>query len=140
MKGLTIGQIAKQANVTPDTIRLYERYGLLDTPSRSMSGYRQYPEASVIHLRFILRAKAIGFTLKEIGEILALRKTSIHTCDDVRKKAEIKHQQILGKLDELRKLEVALRTLIDTCETHDPNDLCPIITALEQADKTQGSK
>lgn len=137
MSGLTIGQVAKQTHLSHDTLRLYERMGLIEEPPRMANNYRQYPEETITRVKFIIRAKDMGFTLKEIGEILAIRKTSNHTCDEVRKKAESKRQQTLKKIDELKRLEVALSTLISTCETHDHHDLCPILSALEQADKKE---
>ena len=130
----TIGQVAKLAGVSHHTIRLYERYGLIQEAPRAANGYRQYPKDTVARLKFILRAKDMGFTLKEIGELLAIRQTSRSTCDDVRKQAEKKLQHILLKIQELKKLNTALSTLIAICKTHDLNDPCPILTFLEQAD------
>lgn len=128
---LTIGQVAKQAHVSLDTIRLYERYGLIKEPQRAANGYRQYPGEVIDCLKFIARAKHMGFTLKEIKELLIIHQTSQHRCGDVKQRTQDKLKQVHEKIDELRQLETALQQLLNTCEQHQPNDLCPLFTTLK---------
>src|SRR5919199_5139981 len=90
MAALTIGQIARRAGVGVETVRFYERQGLLEEPARKESGYRQYPEDVVARLRFIKRAKELGFSLKEIKELLALRVDPATTCAEVKARAQAK--------------------------------------------------
>ena len=130
MTTLSIGQVAKQTGVTHDTIRLYERYGLIEEPPRAANGYRQYPESAVARLCFIKRAKLIGFTLKEIGELLEIRRTSKNTCDDVRSQAEEKLDNIETKIKELQRLKKALNLLIKTCRSNHIDTECPLLNAL----------
>jgi len=80
MESMTIGKLAKRAGVGVETIRFYERKGLLPEPPRRYSGYREYPESAIDRVRFIRRAKELGFTLKEIGELLELRIRPGTTC------------------------------------------------------------
>ena len=90
MEALTIGQLARQAAVGVETIRFYEREGLLAEPERRPSGYRQYPAEVVRRVRFIRHAKELGFTLKEIQELLELRVDPVSSCADVRRHARAK--------------------------------------------------
>lgn len=126
----TIGQIAKRAGVSNDTIRLYERYGLIEEPPRAKNGYRQYSSDTVDQLVFIQRAKHMGFTLKEIQELLSIQHTSKQSCAEVRQKAQQKLQQIDEKLQELKQLEKVVKKLIRDCEKHRPDELCPIFISL----------
>lgn len=131
MLTLTIGQLAKALSISTDTIRLYERQGLIAKPPRSENGYRHYPANAVARLRFIQRAKTMGFTLKQIGELLAIQRSSQHTCDEVRQKAQHKLLDIELKLNELQRLKAALETLVHTCETPHADDVCPLLQVLE---------
>src|SRR4051812_35457550 len=97
-KGLTVGQVAGRAGVGVETVRFYEREGLLERPSRLPSGYRQYDAGVVARLRFIRRAKELGFTLNEIGELLSLRLDPDTTAADVRRRAEGKLADIEAKI------------------------------------------
>ena len=108
MQPLTIGQLAKQAEVGVETVRFYERRGLLDEPPRRKSGYRQYAWDTVARLQFIRRAKELGFSLKEIGELLCLRVDPKTTCDEVKKQAAAKIADIDAKLQDLRKMKATL--------------------------------
>ena len=92
MKSLTIGQLARNGGVGVETVRFYERKGLLAEPDRRPSGYRQYDEDVVDRLRFIRRAKELGFTLNEIKELLSLRIDPTTTCADVKSRAEEKYK------------------------------------------------
>lgn len=128
---LTIGQVAKKTQVSLDTIRLYERYGLIKEPRRAANGYRQYPEEVIDCLKFISRAKHMGFTLKEIKELLVIHQTSQHRCGDVKQRTQDKLKQVAVKIEELRRLEHALQHLLSSCGQHQPNDLCPLFITLE---------
>src|ERR1700738_3595298 len=87
---LSIGKVARRAGIGVETIRFYEREGLLAAPARRDSGYRLYPERVIGRIRFIRRAKELGFSLKEIKELLQLKRNSSSTCEDIREKAEAK--------------------------------------------------
>lgn len=131
---LTIGQVARRGGVGVETVRFYEREGLLERPSRRLSGYRQYGEGTVARLRFIRRAKALGFTLKEITELLALRVEPGITPADVKRRAEAKIADIEAKLRTLRRMQKALAKLTAACSGHGHIGDCPILDALERED------
>jgi MerR family transcriptional regulator, copper efflux regulator len=90
MESMTIGKVARLGGVGVETVRFYEKKGLIDKPPRRVSGYRQYPKETVQQLRFIRRAKELGFTLKEIKELLALRLDSEKTCADIRHRQKLR--------------------------------------------------
>src|SRR5437660_11848398 len=120
MKPLTIGQVARSAGVGIETVRFYERQGLLTEPARKESGYRQYGEDVVARLRFIRRAKELGFSLKEIAELLALRVEPETTCAEVRTKAEAKIVDVEEKIQALRRIKKALVKLTTACSGRGP--------------------
>lgn len=128
---LTIGKVALLAEVGVETIRFYERKGLIDEPPRLESGYRQYPEETVSRLRFIRRAKELGFTLKEIKELLALRIEPDTTCEDIRHRADAKIGDIEAKIGTLKKMKKALVKLTLSCSGSGPVGECPILEAME---------
>ena len=132
MKPLTIGQVARQAGVGVETVRFYERQGLLEEPSRRESGYRQYPEDVVSRLRFIRRAKELGFSLKEIKELLALRVDPSTTCREVKEQAEAKIGDIEEKIHSLQRMKKALVKLTAVCGGRGPTSECPILDALDK--------
>ena len=129
---LTIGQLARRAGVGVETIRFYERQGLLQEPPRKASGYRQYPEETVARVRFIRHAKQLGFSLREIGELLALRVDPAKSCADVKARAEGKMKDIDVRIGELRKMKRALQRLAAECSGRGPTSDCPILEHLEQ--------
>lgn len=131
MSTLTIGRLAHAAGVNLETIRYYERRGLLPRPPRRESGYRQYPPDSAARLRFIKHAQTLGFSLSEIGELLALRVDAQTACDEVRQRAEHKVAEIEQKLKTLERMRQILSTLIEHCHTQEPTGECPILTALD---------
>ena len=131
MKPLTIGQVARRAEVGVETVRFYERQGLLEEPARRESGYRQYPEDVVARLRFIRRAKELGFSLKEIKELLALRVDPTTTCAQVRSKAAAKLADVEQKIEALRRIRKALVKLTAVCRGRGPTSECPILDALD---------
>lgn len=134
MQSLTIGQVARAAHIGVETLRFYEREGLIAEPPRRRSGYRQYPPDTVRRVRFIRRAKDLGFTLNEIGELLSLRVQRNTTCADVRAMARAKIADIDAKLDEFGKIKSALEQLASSCRGKGPTSACPILDALDQED------
>ncbi|MFO0800543.1 MAG: heavy metal-responsive transcriptional regulator [Gemmataceae bacterium] len=130
MKALTVGQVAKRAGVGVETVRFYERQGLLDEPARKESGYRQYGDDAVAVLRFIRRAKELGFTLNEIKGLLALRLDGSATRSDVRVQATAKVEGIEAKICDLQRMRDALSGLIAACHGDGPATGCPILEAL----------
>lgn len=131
MNGLTIGKVAEQAGVAVDTVRYYERSGLLPEPPRRDSGYRIYQADTVKRLRFIRRAKMLGFTLPEIGELLALSAPRA----DVRKvkhAAQLKLELLDQKIAELERIRAGLRKLVAHCPGHGDSSDCPILNALNK--------
>lgn len=129
---LTIGQLARIAAVNVQTIRYYERLNLLDPSARRPSGYRLYGQEQERRLRFIKKAQALGFTLREIAELLILRIASRACRDNVQKRAQAKLLQVESKIQDLRVLARALKTLIQTCEAGQSTDRCPILMSLEE--------
>ncbi|MGH8772262.1 MAG: MerR family transcriptional regulator [Burkholderiales bacterium] len=132
MKTLTIGKLARSAGTRVETIRYYERKGLLDQPSRTASGYRQYSLDAAARLRFIRQAQVLGFSLKEIGELLSMKITPATTCADIKQKAESKIANIDDKMASLRKMKRALEKLKSECTGRGPIGECPILDALER--------
>lgn len=132
MEDLTIGKVAGQAGVGVETVRFYEREGLLEQPPRRPSGYRQYPQEAVLRLRFIRRAKQLGFSLREIKELLLLRVGGGTSCSEVRRRAEAKIAVIEEKIEALNRIRKGLTDLVDACSARQPTDPCPILAALEE--------
>jgi MerR family mercuric resistance operon transcriptional regulator len=132
MKPLTIGKVAQRVGVGIETVRFYERQGLLNSPARSpSSGYRLYESAVITRLQFIQRGKELGFTLNEIKELLSLRVDRGSPCKSVRAKAEAKLADIDGKLEALRKMKKALLRLTQACGRTGGRSECPILVALD---------
>lgn len=132
MNTYTIGQLARRSGIGVETVRFYEREGLIPEPPRRPSGYREYPEETLSRVRFILRAKELGFSLKDIHELLELRVSKKSTCADVRKRAEVKIAEVREKLAMLREMETALVKLTAACRGRGPQSSCPIIEILEE--------
>ncbi|HHK60563.1 MAG TPA: MerR family transcriptional regulator [Desulfobacterales bacterium] len=130
-EGLTIGRLARQSGVGVETIRFYERQGLLPPPARTPANYRIYPEQDVRRLRFIRRAKALGFTLREIRELLDLRHRPDASKKEVRQRAEAKIADLDRRIEELARIRAALQHLVSACDGHGPATDCPILDALE---------
>lgn len=131
MERLTIGELAKQGDVNLETIRYYERQGLLPKPPRTPSGYRQFPSDSVRRVRFIKRAQELGFSLREIKELLTLQATSGATSADVRERAMTKIADIEGKIETLRAMKKALAQLTAACCGEGSVSECPILESLD---------
>lgn len=134
MDHLTIGQVAKNAGVNVETIRFYERQGLIGKPPRRLSGYRQYEPDIVRRIRFIQRAKELGFSLREITELLSLRVARGSTCADVRARALSKMKDIDAKITVLQGMRGALVRLSEACVGRGPVSECPILDALDPED------
>ena len=133
MKSLSIGKVAQLAEIGIETIRFYEREGLIAEPPRRESGYRQYPEDTVARLRFIRRAKELGFSLKEIKELLSLRIGLQTDCADIQERAEVKIHDIERKIQTLQRMKKALANLVAACPGRGPVRDCPILDALEDS-------
>lgn len=131
---MKIGEIAEQAGVSVQTVRYYERRGLLPEPKRTRSGYRAYGPADVQRLSFVRRAKDLGFTLSEVGELLELRVRSGTSAADVRTSAVRKLESTRRKMRDLRRIAAALERLISTCDAHGAPEACTLMHALETDD------
>jgi MerR family transcriptional regulator, copper efflux regulator len=112
---MTIGRVAGAAGVSIDTIRFYERQGLIEKPRRNFSGYRNYSDAVLDRLRFISDAKRLGFTLKEIKELLSQGVKSTAECGPVTRKAEAKLAEMNDEIARLQRLRVTLRKMVEAC-------------------------
>ena len=128
---VTISEAARRAGVGVETIRFYERKNLLGTTVRDASGYRRFGREDLNRIRFIRRAKDIGFSLAEIRELLDLRVDTGRRCEDVRRKAEAKMSDIEERIRSLEAMEAALRRLAALCIGEGPAGDCPFLDALE---------
>lgn len=134
MKGMTIGKLAKLTGLSAETIRFYERQDLIEPPVRADSNYRIYPEEEVVRLRFIRRAKNLGFTLSEIRELLNLRHDPRATKADVKQRTLAKIEDVTRKIDDLARIRGALARLAACCDGKGPLEECPILQALDNED------
>jgi MerR family mercuric resistance operon transcriptional regulator len=135
MEHLKTGELAKRARVNVETLRFYEREGLMPEPPRRRSGYREYPAESVQRIRFIKRAQELGFSLREVRELLALRVEPGTTCADVRHKAQAKVTEVRQKIADLKAIERVLKTLTARCSGEGPLSDCPILESLNETTK-----
>ena len=129
MHSLRISQLAEQAGVGIDTVRYYERSGLLPEPPRRPSGYREYPLQSLQRLRFIRRAKALGFSLEQIAGLLELSDQRGDVAA-VKRLAQQRLGEVEAKLLELQRIRDGLRGLVKACPGHGATEQCPILQAL----------
>ena len=127
---MKIGELARAAGVPIDTVRYYERQGLLPLPARTASGYRQYGHDDAARLRFVRRAKALGFTLEEIRELLGLSARREADMAGMKAAAMQKLADIDDKLAELQRMRAGLDSLIASCPGHGALEHCPILDAL----------
>ena len=130
MSSLTTSQLAKAAGVNIETIRYYEKRGLLPEPSRRASGYRQYSEDFVFRIRSIKRAQQLGFSLDEINELFALRVAPHSACEEVKHQTMQKIDQVREKIHILQQIEQTLVELVVACEQRESTSECPILDAL----------
>lgn len=138
---LTIGKVARQMEVSTDTLRYYEREGLIHPSAKTESGYRLYDQDSLLRLRFIKQAQQCGFTLADIAALLLLRGSQSACCSDVRTLALEKKLQLEAKIKMMKNMSQALDHLIGECtDGRRPVDDCPILTALEVANAGERSK
>lgn len=125
---LTIGALASTVNVNVETIRYYQRVGLIDIPAKPQQGYRRYPASTAQRIRFIKRAQELGFTLQEITELLTLNDGD---CEEARTLAEHKRDVIQQRIADLHAMHQALTKLISACQSNTNNqDHCAIIETL----------
>lgn len=125
---LSIGQLAKRAGVNVETIRYYQRRGLLEEPVKPLGGQRRYPADMAKRLRFIKRAQALGFTLSEVGDLLTLDDGC--ACAETRALAARKLTLIEQKMTELASMRQVLGGLVQKCDLGTAGAACPIIEAL----------
>lgn len=139
MTQLTIGKAAKSAGVGVETIRFYERQGLIDQPHQPHSGYRRYGPEILRRIRFIQRAKGLGFSLREVSELLALRVKRTGSCAAVRSHALSKIEDIDAKIAALQSIRSALLRLSEACAQPGPRLDCPILDALDSNERARES-
>ncbi len=132
MESLTTGKLAKKAGVNIETIRYYERRGLIPKPRRRESGYREYSDDMVTRIQFIKHAQDLGFSLKEIQELLSLRLDPGTPCAKVKNRTEMKIKDIDNKIKSLQEMKKALVKLTKACSGKGPVTECPILEALEK--------
>lgn len=132
MNALSTSNLARQGGVNLETIRYYERRGLLPKPPRTPAGYRTFDPEAVRRIRFIKQAQALGFSLKEIRELLSLRLDPRRSCGDVRARAEAKLADIEEKIASLHAMKETLARFIAACSGRGPISACPILEALDE--------
>ena len=138
MNNLTISQAAAKAGVGVETIRFYERKGLIEQPPKPLdTGFRVYPEETVQRVRFIRQAQEIGFSLREIEELLSLRADPSADCSDVRERAAAKLEEVDQKMEQLGRIRSALNELIAACPGRGALRSCSIMESLVAA--TEGT-
>lgn len=123
-----ISHVAKELDINVETIRFYQRKGLIAQPQKPAVGYRCYPEQTLNRIRFIKRAQQLGFTLDEIANLLSLND---RPCGQVQDLAELKLCAVKDKIADLQRLENALMALVMQCQSNDDDNHCPIIEALQ---------
>lgn len=132
MSDMTIGKVARAVGVGVETIRFYERRGLIEQPPRPEGGgYRVYSGETVRRVHFIRRAQELGFSLREIADLLTLRTTHNADASDVRRRATTKLQDVDQKIERLQRIREGLTTLLDSCPGAGPLQCCSILDALE---------
>ena len=129
---MQIGELTAKAGVNSETVRFYERKGLLPRPLRQPSGYRLYDEETLKRLRFIKGAQVIGFTLREVRELMELRVGPGRTCSDVKDRVEERLQDVNAKLRHLRSMKKAMQRLTAMCADEQLSGECPIVAALDE--------
>lgn len=132
---MKIGEFAGRAGVAIDTVRYYEKQGVLPPPVRRASGYRSYAEEDVARLRFVRRAKALGFTLDEIRGLLDLSDRREDDMGGLKAAATAKLADVEARIEELSRIRDGLHTLVDACPGHGALQQCPILHALDEETK-----
>jgi len=131
---LTIGKLAKHADVSIDSIRFYERKGLLEEPTRTESNYRVYSREAAKRLRFIKKVQKLGFSLGEIHELLAVSHDSSASKADIKQITREKIADVRSRIEDLTRMLKALEQLDGCCDGHGPLGECPILKSLEEED------
>ena len=134
MQTLTIGKLARETGVAVETLRYYERRGLIAPCRRTASGYRLYQPDASRRLRFIRRAQALGFSLAEIGELLSLHEHPEQDMGSVKRLAQAKIDNIAAKVADLERMRAGLEALTDRCPGHGSTADCPILASLLEND------
>lgn len=135
---LTVGRVARQAGVNPQTVLYYERRRLLSPARRSEAGYRLYGPETAQVIVFVKNAQELGFTLDEVSELLRLRVDRRSRCASVKKKAQARLRMVREKISGLRAIERTLGRLLKTCVARGTTDACPILESLEPRRKSNG--
>lgn len=128
---MKIGDLASAAGVNPQTVRYYEKRGLLPKPRRTDAGYRRYDSSSIVRLRFIRRAQAVGFSLREIDQLLSLRYDDASSCNEVKHIAAAKATEVRERIAQLRIVERVLNRMIHNCDKSSQSSECALLDALE---------
>jgi len=130
---LRIEEVAKKSDVGVETVRFYEREGLIALPERNASGYRQYSKSVIKQIQFIQPAKALGFSLKKIGELIKLKNTRGASCKNIKATAKANITDIQQKIDALERMRIALQPLVALYKSSDLISDCPILNALDES-------
>jgi MerR family transcriptional regulator, mercuric resistance operon regulatory protein len=129
--GLSIGRVARASGVHLETIRYYERIGLIPAPARTEGGHRAYEPLALRRLAFVRRARALGFSIEEIRALLSLADPGHRACDEVRVVAEARLRDVRAKIADLTRLEAVLAETVGRCGTEGPAPSCPVLDLLE---------
>lgn len=132
---MRIGELASRTNVAIDTLRYYERRGLLQEPERSPAGYRAYGPETVLRVRFIRRAQELGFTLQEIADLLTFWEDSATACGRVEARATATLERIDHKIRDLERVRSALAQYVTACRTRGALSECPLLASLAWAEE-----
>ena len=133
---ITRSALAQRAGIGSETIRYYERIGLLEEPRRNRSGHRVYEEADLARLVFIRRAQELGFSLEDIREILSLRLQEVAECSHVERRATRRLADVRGRMRDLERMEQSLKELIASCRANPFKASCPVYEVLDGADQS----
>ena len=131
MDAMTRSELAKKCGVNIETLRYYEKRKLLGPPPRSKSGYRLYSEEDAVKIRFIKNAQKLGFTLREIGDLLKLRVRQDAPSESVLIRVQNKLEEIEKKIHDLRSMKKTLQILAGRCQSEGPTRACPILASFE---------
>jgi len=141
--GFQIGKVAKATGLTVDTIRFYQRIGLVKAPTRTSSGYRVFCEPDVEDLQFIGKAQQLGFSLTEIKDLLLLRRNTAHACPEVRDLIRLKLRNVQEKIAALQQVHCELNRALRKCnrvfQKHAADDCCPVLAELERTKARRAS-
>jgi len=131
MHTMTVGQVAREVGIGVETIRFYEREGLLEQPARRQSGYRQFEPDAIARLRFIKQAQRLGFTLREVRDLLALKLDPSAKRSQLRERALAKVADIDQRISDLKRMKKSLAPLLKACDGKGALEGCPILNAIE---------